>query len=589
MTNVKNIKFPLVFDGAMGTYYPDKSTRVMPECEMANLFDSEVIFEIHREYVDAGAMAIKTNTFQANTVSLGTNFSVVKNVIEAGIDLAKRAAAKTDTLVFADIGPIPKTKEHSIDEDLAEGKKIIDIFLSKGINDFLFETFSDLDKLLDLAKYIKAKDSDAFIITSFAVGADGFTRTGEVGEDLIFKAAESKDIDAVGFNCVSGPLRLREYIEKINLPDKIISIMPNGGYPTVIKNRTYYSANKDYFSNATLQFLEYGVQIIGGCCGTRPEFIKEITERISEYRYTKVRPAKKKQFRLDTPYTENLFRNKLEHGKKPIVVEFDPPKDLNMKKHMENVKALANAGADGITIADCPVARVRVDASLTAYKIKNEIGIEPIVHMTCRDRNVNASKALLLGLNLENILNIITITGDPVPTAEKDEVKSVFQFNSTKFAGMVADMNEKVFTNEMNIGGALNLNANKFDLEIKRAQAKEKAGVNVFYTQPVISKNAVENLKIARQELSAYIMGGVMPIVSYNNAIFMNSEASGIRLEDQVIDRYKNLDRDQASKLAVEITADFMKEIEDHVDGFYIITPFSRVDIVGELIGIFKN
>lgn len=585
MTKIQNIKFPLVFDGAMGTYYPDKSKRVMPECEMANLFDSEVIYEIHKEYVDAGAMAIKTNTFQANTVSLGTDFLVVKNVIEAGLSLAKRAVDKTGTLVFADIGPIPGHDENSIDEH----KEIIDIFLENGINDFLFETFSEIGTLKELAKYIKEKDEDAFIITSFAVGADGLTRTGEVGEDLLSEAAKSVEIDAVGFNCVSGPLRLREYIEKINLPEKIISIMPNGGYPTVIKNRTYYSANKDYFSNATLQFLEYGVQIIGGCCGTRPEFIREIIERISEYRYTKTRPEKKKHARLETPYTENLFRNKLEHGKKPIVVEFDPPKDLNMKRYMENVKALSNSGADGITIADCPVARVRVDASLTAYKIKNEIGIEPIVHMTCRDRNVNASKALLLGLNLENILNIITITGDPVPTAEKDEVKSVFQFNSTKFATLVSDMNEKVFTNKMNIGGALNLNANKFDLEIKRAQAKEKAGVNVFYTQPVISKTAVENLKIARKELKSYIMGGVMPIVSYKNALFMNSEASGIRLDDEIIERYKGLEREEASRLAVEITSDFMRQIADYVDGYYIITPFSRVEIVGELIQLFKT
>lgn len=585
MTKIKNIKFPLVFDGAMGTYYPDKSKRVMPECEMANLFDSEVIYEIHKEYVDAGAMAIKTNTFQANTISLGTDFSVVKNVIEAGISLAKKAVEKTETLVFADVGPIPGNDEKSIDEH----KEIIDIFLENGINDFLFETFSEIGTLKELAKYIKEKDEDAFIITSFAVGADGLTRTVEVGEDLLSEAAKSADIDAVGFNCVSGPLRLREYIEKINLPEKIISIMPNGGYPTVIKNRTYYSANKDYFSNATLQFLEYGVQIIGGCCGTRPEFIREITERISEYRYTKTRPEKKKHARLETPYTENLFRNKLEHGKKPIVVEFDPPKDLNMKRYMENVKALSNSGADGITIADCPVARVRVDASLTAYKIKNEIGIEPIVHMTCRDRNVNASKALLLGLNLENILNIITITGDPVPTAEKDEVKSVFQFNSTKFAALVSDMNEKVFTNKMNIGAALNINANKFDLEIKRAQAKEKAGVNVFYTQPVISKTAVENLKIARKELKSYIMGGVMPIVSYKNALFMNSEASGIRLDDEIIERYKGLEREAASRLAVEITSDFMRQIADDVDGYYIITPFSRVEIVGELVQLFKK
>ena len=310
----------------------------------------------------------------------------------------------------------------------------------------------------------------------------------------------------------------------------------------------------------------------------KPVSKKEITEIIAKLAHSYQEERKQQTI-------QKVFQKKVE------VIQENSKNDYhsNMKRYMENVKALSNSGADGITIADCPVARVRVDASLTAYKIKNEIGIEPIVHMTCRDRNVNASKALLLGLNLENILNIITITGDPVPTAEKDEVKSVFQFNSTKFATLVSDMNEKVFTNKMNIGGALNLNANKFDLEIKRAQAKEKAGVNVFYTQPVISKTAVENLKIARKELKSYIMGGVMPIVSYKNALFMNSEASGIRLDDDIIEQYKGLEREEASRLAVEITSDFMRQIEDYVDGYYIITPFSRVEIVGELIQLFKS
>lgn len=585
MTRIDKIKFPLVFDGAMGTYYPDKSKRVLPECEMANLFDAEVIYNIHKEYVEAGAMAIKTNTFQANTESLGTDFTIVKEVIVAGINLAKKACENTDTIVFADIGPIGVDKI----VDTSEYLKIVDIFLENGINDFLFETFSEIGSLKEIAAYIKEKSKDSYIITSFAVNSEGETRTGDNGENLLFEAANSEFIDAVGFNCVSGPLRLREYLESINLPEKTISIMPNGGYPTVIKNRTYYSANKEYFSSQTLKFLDYGVNIIGGCCGTRPEFIKEITEKISDYRYAKKKITTKKRARLETPVTENLFRSKIEHGKKPIAVEFDPPKNLDMKKYMENVKFLANSGADAITIADCPVARVRVDASLTAYKIKNEIGIEPIVHMTCRDRNINASKALLLGLNLENILNIILITGDPVPTAEKDEVKSVFQFNSTKFAKLVSDMNENTFTNKMHIGGALNLNARRFDLELARAKKKEKSGVDVFYTQPVQSKAAIENLKLAREELSGYIMGGLMPIVSYNNAVFMNSETSGFKLDDDIIEQYKDIDRDQATKLAIDITYKYMNEIDNYIDGYYLITPFSRVDIIGEIIKKYKN
>ncbi len=314
----------------------------------------------------------------------------------------------------------------------------------------------------------------------------------------------------MGFNCVSGPLHLREYLEKIDLPEKLISVMPNAGYPTVINGRTFYSNDKDYFANATLRLLDYGVTIIGGCCGTTPEFIKVISEKLEDYHVPRVPIKKTREQRLHNPYAENLFRNKLENGKKPIAVEYDPPQDLNMDKYIENVKKLDKAGADAITIADCPVARVRVDASFTAYKIKNEVGIDPIVHMTCRDRNINATKALLLGLNIENILNVILITGDPIPTAERDEVKSVFQFNSTKLASFVDDMNENVFTNEINIGGALNINARNFDLELKRAKKKEEAGISVFYTQPVISHEAVENLKKARKELKGYIMGGLM-------------------------------------------------------------------------------
>jgi methionine synthase I (cobalamin-dependent) len=586
MTKISDVGFPLLFDGAMGTYYPEVSKNPLPLCEMGNIFDRDTILKIHREYIAAGARAIKTNTFQANRIFLSPEFDVVRKVIESGIKIAREAAADGKVLIFGSIGQMAPKEATSFNDY----REIVDVFLINGITDFIFETYSSLDHLIEIAEYIKSKEKDSFIITSFAIEADGQTRMGEWGDKLINEAANCKHIDAVGFNCVSGPLRIREYLEKIEIPDSKISIMPNAGYPTVINGRTFYPNNKEYFANAVVNMMaELGVEIIGGCCGTTPEYIKEIAAIIPDYYRRKKVKRGAKSVRLETPHKENLFRNKLEHGKKPIAVEFDPPQDLNIAKYMENVKKLKLAGTDAITIADCPVARARIDASLAAYKIKNELGMEAIVHMTCRDRNINATKAILLGLNVENILNIIVVTGDPIPTAEKDEVKSVFQFNSIKLANFVDNLNKELFTNPMNIGAALNVNARNFEAELNRAKKKEEAGVNVFYTQPVISDYAVENMKLARRELKAHIMGGIFPIVSHRNAVFMESEVSGIHVAQKIIDLYKNKNKEECNILAVDIAYDFAKKIEDYIDGFYIITPFSRVDVVAKLITKIKR
>ena len=585
MTKKADIIFPLIFDGGMGTYYPEVSNRPLPECEMGNIFDQDTILKIHREYIDAGAKAIKTNTFRANRISISGDFGVVEKVIESGIKIAQEAVGDRDVLVFGDIGQIG-TKETTTFDDYRE---IVDVFLNNGIVDFLFETYSSMDYLIEIAQYIKSKVEDSFIIASFAIGADGQTSMGEWGENLMKEASHCGFIDAVGFNCVSGPLRIREYLERIEVPNSTISIMPNAGYPTVINGRTFYPNNKEYFANAILKMLDLGADIIGGCCGTTPEYIKEIADILPEYERKERVNRGSRSIKLETPYRENLFRNKLENGKKPIAVEFDPPQDLNIGKYMENAKKLELAGADAITIADCPVARARIDASLVAYKLKNELGIEPVVHMTCRDRNINATKALLLGLNVENILNIIVVTGDPIPTAEKNEIKSVFQFNSSKLASFVSDLNKDLFTNPMNIGAALNINARNFKAELEVAKRKEEAGVNVFYTQPVISETAVENMRLARQDLKAYIMGGIFPIVSYKNAMFMESELSGIHVPQNIIDMYKDKDKEECNKLAVDIAYHFAKKIEGYIDGYYIMTPFSRVDLVIELMDRLKH
>ncbi len=574
---MKNI---LIFDGAMGTYYRNISNNPLPECEMANLFDRDKVLKIHREYIDAGANCIKTNTFGANSAALSAMPDVIEKVITAACELATEAVDGRDIKIFADIGPI--LGEHA-EDILSEYKSIIDIFIENKIYNFLFETFSAPDYLVELSDYIKSKNREAFIITSFAIGPDGYTRSSYNGEALITEMA-SADIDAVGFNCISGPYHLLEYVKTIKLPDKFLSIMPNAGYPTVVGNRTYYADNSSYFANATSEFIDIGFSILGGCCGTTPEHIEKLVEATKNRKESVSTARPRKTIRLQTEPSENLFYKKLTSGQKVIAVEYDPPASCDIKNYMANVKKLKSVGVDAITIADCPVGRARIDSSLMAFKIKNEMDIDPIVHLTCRDRNLNATKALLLGLNVENILNLILVTGDPIPSAQRDEIKSVFNFNSALLTKYINELNEDIFTNKMITSGALNINAINFEHELRKAQNKEEMGTKVFFTQPVASQPAIDNLILARETLNAHIMGGIIPIVSHKNAVFMNEEISGIIVDNSIIGKYESVSDEVASKMAVDLSLDFIDKISSLVDGYYIITPFNRVDIVENIV-----
>ena len=251
---------------------------------------------------------------------------------------------------------------------------------------------------------------------------------------------------------------------------------------------------------------------------------------------------------------------------------------------MDGVRTLRDCGADAITIADCPVGRPRADSSLLACKIKRELGVEPLPHLTCRDRNLNATKALLLGLSMEGVHNVLLVTGDPIPTAERGEVKSVFNFNSRKLAQYVSTLNSEVLTTPFRIFGALNLNAVNFDRQLALAQEKEDCGVTGFLTQPVLSQEALDNLRKARDVLKGKILGGIFPVVSHRNACFLNNEISGMHVSDQIVRLYEGLSREEAEELAVRISAEAAKAIAPFADGYYLMTPFRRVELMARIL-----
>ena len=574
-------KEPLVFDGGMGTYYAQKTHTRGKGVELANIETPLVVETIHTEYLNAGAHAIKTNTFAANRIVYQGEEALVQGIIRTGWELAARAAEPFGAYVFADIGPVSGLPPADIIE---EYRFLSDIFLAAGARHFLFETNSSADGLVETAAHIKQECPEAFILTSFSAFPGGYTRDGFFVEELVRQVAESGYIDAVGFNCVSGVQSMKELVHLLGTCPLPFSLMPNAGHPIVVDGRTFYESAPDYFGEELADLVHDGISIVGGCCGTTPEHIRALSRALADSGRVSAEHVGQAEHASLGP-SHSAFFEALKTGGTPIAVELDPPEVGNADKFMAGARELMEAGVHAITIADNPIARARMDAGMLAGRVQRSLGLEPIPHMTCRDRNLNAIKSILLGLSAEGIHNMIAITGDPIPTAERDEVKSVYQFNSRKLTSFIKSLGERGDVVPFHVFGALNVNAKHFPSQLGLAKKKLEAGMTGFFTQPVLSSRAKENLRTARDTLpGAFILGGIMPVVSERNARFMESEISGIHVEERIINAYHGLSREEAEELAVQLSLEIAKDITPYIDGYYIITPFARTALVARIV-----
>ena len=579
---------PLLFDGAMGTYY-----KAAPgvECEQANLTDPAGVLAVHREYLAAGADAVKTNTFSLPRLA-AAHTPGWEQLAQAGWQLAVQAAEETGAAVFADLGPAPDTEAVPAGQVYTAVAKQ---FAALGARNFLFETLSSDAGLLDAVGAIKAEVPDAFVLVSFAVLPDGYTREGMYCKDLARRMQESGIVDAVGLNCVSAPGAMRTLAKQLGgtLP---LSVMPNAGYPIVTRTQVKYQGRPEYFARELGRLAAEGtVQILGGCCGTTPAHIAALRAELDSLPVVEKTAPAEEFFTVkeQTVENEDAFLRKLNAGEKVIAIELDSPRNADLTGYLEGAKKLQAAGADLLTIADCPIAQARMDSSLVACRVHRELGLCTLPHMTCRDRNLNATKALLLGLYAEGVREVLAITGDPIPTAERDEVKNVYQFNSRKLAQYIVSLagEGREMPGPMTVFGALNLNARNFDVELRRAKEKLENGMSGFLTQPVLSAQAVENLKKSRETLGAdaKILAGIMPVVSQRNAIFMENEINGIHVEDWIIEKFAGLDRAQGEELGLAISLEMAKAALPYADGLYLMTPFNRVALMERLIGRLKQ
>ncbi|MDR3643655.1 MAG: bifunctional homocysteine S-methyltransferase/methylenetetrahydrofolate reductase [Clostridia bacterium] len=587
----------VLFDGAMGTYLAQKFGTGIRLCEYENLANPDHVLAVHREYIAAGADAIKTNTFSANTAASGARFEEVRQIIDSGCELARRAAAGGHTRVFASIGPIAGDDEADV---RAEYRRIVEVFLIRGVTNFLFETFVEYQSLIDIARYIKSREKSSSVITECTVAPDHYTKNGFSAQEILNALAAVPEIDTCGFNCTCGPMHMHDLIRELDFRGKPACVMPNAGYPAVIGGRTVFNSQPDYFARQLAAIHDCGVQFIGGCCGTTPLHIAQTAALLRRARSGPTDTSSHEdRGRMSAPpqAPQTLQEARaffMPEGSartaKRIAVELDSPLDADTGFFTDAAGCITAAGADLITIADCPIGRARADSSLLAAKLRREYHIASMPHLTCRDRNLNATKALLLGLNAEGVNDVLVVTGDPIPSSDRGEIKSVFNFNSVRLAAFINDLNGTVFSAcRFRISAALNVNAPGFAAELEKAQRKQAAGVTVFLTQPILTEAAVDNLRLARRRLTAAVLGGILPIVSYKNACFINNEVSGITIPEELVARYEHATPAQAQRLAVETSLEIASKIAGDVDGFYIITPMKKVETVCEIVAAVRE
>ena len=575
----KTFEEAMVFDGAFGTYF-HQLKNVGSACELANLEDSDMVYRIHREYISAGANAIKTNSFAVNSAVFADK-TLRDKIIEKGFEIASAAVKGSNVKVFADIGYI-----NSSNDDVSnEYCDIVMQYIELGATNFLFETNPEFEQLVPALKLIQENVVEAFVIVSFSVSQDGYTRKGFNYKKLIAEAKDSKMVDVIGLNCTCGPSHMLELIEFLDLSDTEFCAMPNAGYPENVVGRTYYRDNVGYFSRKVSEIYKCGVKIIGGCCGTTPEHIRATVLEIAKLDGSVYLSHDETTYNNFSKNNKNIFKDKLLAGEIVIAVELDPPVNTDTRYIISAAGKAYSSGADIITISDSPLAKPRADSAMIAAKIKREIGIDVLPHMTCRDRNSIGIKSSLLAVNIEEIKNILAVTGDPVSDPDRNDGKGVFSFNSFNLISYINSLNSGVFEDSpFFIGGALNINAQNFEAEILRALKKKEAGADFFLSQPMFSKESVERLLLARKRLSSKLLAGILPVAGYKNALFLDNEVAGISIPNDIIESFNGKTEEEVQKISFDYCTSLVDNLKGKCDGYYLISPLKNIDVVCRLI-----
>ena len=605
---------PILADGAMGTLLHERGVSFDICFDELNLLNPRVVGEVHREYIEAGAQVILTNTFGANAYKLGNHglADKLKEINTAGVELARRTvlASFKNVLIAGDVGPLgirlapfgrvlPEEAQRIFSEQ-------VKALLDAKVDLLIFETMTDLYEVREAIHAARTFSPNIPIVASMTFTRDDRTLLGD-NPRKVAKDLNSFGADVIGINCSGGPNQLLRILKEMRgaLPYGKFWIKPNAGWPEQMGGRIFYPASADYFGDYARSFWKAGADVIGGCCGTTPDHIAAMRSALDS---TKSLESNGVQFQSpDIPVEEvektkpTRLSQKFSKKKFVIAVEMDPPRGLSMHKLLAGASLMADAGADVIDVADSPMARMRMSPWAVCSLIQRKAKIETVLHFPTRGRNLLRLQGDLLAAHALDVRNLFVVMGDPTAIGDYPDAMDDFDLAPSGLVKLIKQgFNTGVDHSGTDIGQptsffagcALNLTAPDPQRELKVLRRKIKGGADFVLTQPIYETEPLDAFKVFFEE--AYgafpipILVGILPLASDRHAAFLEQEVPGIHIPEPIHERMRSAGTNGAME-GIRIAVDLIMELKDRTQGIYLMPAFNRFDYAAEIIEACKD
>ncbi|MEX2281479.1 MAG: bifunctional homocysteine S-methyltransferase/methylenetetrahydrofolate reductase [Gemmatimonadota bacterium] len=591
---------PHVFDGAMGTMLYQKGVFINRCYDELNLTDPDVVRDVHRAYIKAGAELIETNSFGANEIQLA-EYDLQKQVMQINLRAAQIAkeAAGDRVLVGGAMGPLGIRIEPYGPTSMSDARGIFqrqaEGLAEGGVDFFILETFSDLAEIQQALLGIRDV-SKLPVICQMTIQQDGATLYGTMPDTFAPRLAEW-GADVIGVNCSMGPAGVLTAIEKMApLITKKMSAQPNAGLPRELHGRQMYMASPEYMATFSQHLIRAGVKFVGGCCGTTPEHIKRIADAVAAMAPGRTRIAASGTLQATpdvkvVPLAERSnWGRKIAAGELVTTVEIVPPRGINPAKMLAGVRLLKAAGVDGVNVPDGPRAQMRMGVLPTAVLVEQNVGIEAIVHYCCRDRNLLGMLSDLLGAHALGLRNMLLITGDPPKMGPFPESTAVFDIDAIGLTNLVNRLNRGMDPGgnpigeptAYTVGVGVNPGSSDLNHELKRFYWKVEAGAEYAITQPVFDADQLLRFvdEIRKRKIWIPIVAGIWPLVSARNAEFLANEVPGVIVPNEITVRMRKANdksKEHALQEGIAIAREMFERVRSEVQGLQVSAPFGKV------------
>ena len=595
----------ILCDGAMGTQLYARGGHLFDQSlDAVNLTEPDLVKSIHLAYLGTGSELIQTNTFGANAVRLSTYGLAdrMEEINRAGVSIAQEARRLTGQNVWiaGTIGPAgraghgfgPLMTASAYDAFYEQAKVLADA----GVDLVVFETFGDIPELEEAVKAVQSA-TDLPLVAQMTFTEEGRTLGGESPEAVV-AAMERLNVAALGANCSVGPASLLQVIERMAaVAHTPLIAQPNAGLPTYRDGRLVYMTSPDYTAGQSRLMIEAGATLVGGCCGTTPEHIAAVRDAVKGMRpqgravsttASALTPEAETPSRPTPPIEPTGLAQRLQRGEFVVTMEVDPPRGFDISTTLERLRGVSGS-LHAINVADSPRAQGRMSALATGSLIQSKLGVETIMHLAIRHRNLVALHSDLLGAHALGVRNMFVVMGDVSVTGDYPDATAVTDVSASGLVELISKFNSGVDNagraidqpTSFVIGAAFNFSAPDLDRELRVLERKVRAGADFLLTQPVYDPEQVEQVWQRLGGFPLPVIIGVLPLRSERHAQFLHHEVPGIIVPEQAFQRISAKGVDPAAE-GIAISQELLQAVHPRIAGAYFIPPFGRYQVVEE-------